>query len=113
MKDLLKVGSGWAGTRTYYCKHIWVRYKLTLEAWQIFWDGQSGKCAGCLEEFAHPLNKSMLIGLKPEVDHCHKTERVRGLLCRRCNDFLGKIQDDQERMQRLVDYLKRNGDWPS
>ena len=46
---------------------------------------------------------------KPEdtlcVDHCHKTGKIRGLLCFDCNTGLGKLGDDVQSIQRAIDYL--------
>lgn len=39
------------------------------------------------------------------VDHDHETGRVRGLLCRPCNDLLGHLRDDVEAARRIVRYL--------
>lgn len=40
------------------------------------------------------------------IDHCHKTNRFRGLLCKPCNNGLGHFQDDTEIMQKAIIYLK-------
>ncbi|WP_216591371.1 endonuclease VII domain-containing protein [Streptomyces brasiliscabiei] len=42
------------------------------------------------------------------VDHCHKTGRVRGVLCFNCNSGLGLLRDDPDAMNRAADYLEGN-----
>lgn len=41
------------------------------------------------------------------VDHCHKTNKVRGALCSRCNSALGFFDDSAEIVRRAADYLRR------
>jgi hypothetical protein len=65
---------------------------------------QDNKCAICSSE-------GFLIGKnnhseKLAVDHCHKTGRVRGLLCHNCNRALGLFKDDREVMKKAVTYLE-------
>ena len=57
---------------------------------------QGGVCAACrTDEPKH-------------VDHDHQTGHVRGVLCFLCNQALGNVRDDVERLQRLIDYLGRS-----
>ncbi|MEV6049978.1 endonuclease VII domain-containing protein [Streptomyces sp. NPDC052107] len=42
------------------------------------------------------------------VDHCHKTGRVRGVLCFNCNSAIGKLRDDPDVGRRAVAYLEGN-----
>ncbi|MEV0369729.1 endonuclease VII domain-containing protein [Streptomyces sp. NPDC050636] len=42
------------------------------------------------------------------VDHCHKTGRVRGVLCFNCNSGLGLLRDDPAAVNRAADYLEGN-----
>lgn len=37
------------------------------------------------------------------IDHCHKTQKVRGLLCFDCNTTLGKVE---RYYNKIVEYLK-------
>lgn len=41
-----------------------------------------------------------------QVDHCHKTGKVRGLLCHDCNVGLAKFKDNTEALIRAASYLK-------
>lgn len=40
------------------------------------------------------------------VDHCHKTNVIRGLLCGRCNPALGYLQDSPDLARRAALYLE-------
>lgn len=43
------------------------------------------------------------------VDHNHETNEVRGVLCRRCNLCIGRMDDDPGILLRAVEYLQRVG----
>ena len=60
---------------------------------------QDGKCAIC----SNPQENRRLA-----VDHCHKTGKVRGLLCQGCNTGIGGLKDDTERIKKAIDYLKKS-----
>lgn len=45
---------------------------------------------------------------KLHVDHCHKTGKVRGLLCSNCNNGMGKLGDSIERLNLVINYLKKH-----
>ncbi len=42
------------------------------------------------------------------IDHDHDTEKPRGLLCHKCNTALGLLDDDSQRMIKLIQYLERS-----
>ena len=41
------------------------------------------------------------------VDHNHKTKKVRGLLCFLCNQGIGFFRDNPEFLLRAIDYLRK------
>jgi hypothetical protein len=85
-----------------YCKRITTiksMYGLSLEDYNNIYIKQGGKCAIC-ERHQSKLDKVFLI------DHDHKAQKVRGLLCRRCNTGLGMIGDDIVSIKRILKYLE-------
>lgn len=40
------------------------------------------------------------------VDHCHDSRAIRGVLCRQCNTGLGKLGDTVESLERALEYLR-------
>jgi hypothetical protein len=81
------------GARNY---HLRRRYGITAEHFDAMFAEQGGLCAICREAPAQ------------HVDHDHKTNRVRGLLCFNCNGALGQFRDREDLMLRAVLYLGRN-----
>jgi hypothetical protein len=42
------------------------------------------------------------------VDHCHRSGKVRALLCDRCNRLLGVAGDDVALLQASIRFLKKH-----
>ena len=42
-----------------------------------------------------------------QVDHCHETGAIRGIICWNCNSAIGKLGDTYEGVLRAVNYLKK------
>lgn len=57
---------------------------------------QDGKCAICGKEpqgyYYHRATNRQLCGLV--LDHCHKTLKIRGLLCYSCNTNMGHLEKE-------------------
>lgn len=84
-------------------RHIEKTYGLSPEAFEALWAAQGGRCPICLRSMSRMGMGSTSVC----TDHDHATERVRGLLCRRCNLFLGMGGDTVQMFIRAVDYLQR------
>lgn len=60
---------------------------------------QDGKCAICGQSEQELRRKLVL-------DHDHKTGKIRGLLCPRCNSMLGFAGDNPHIMASGIEYLE-------
>ena len=86
--------------RRTYRKALLRKYGLTLGDYERMLFEQDERCAIC-ESPECDSNNSMA------VDHDHQTGKVRGILCRRCNLVLGKMEDDPSLLEAAAAYLKK------
>ena len=42
------------------------------------------------------------------IDHCHRTGKLRGLVCRFCNMVVSLLEDKQELITRCTEYIKEH-----
>ncbi len=61
---------------------------------------QSGRCGICHSRLRSRRYKAFA------VDHDHKTGRIRGLLCTKCNTGLGLFKDNIEFLMSAINWLK-------
>jgi recombination endonuclease VII len=74
--------------------------KFTEEEYEGLLEKQHGLCAGCYRKPS--LNRRL------DVDHNHRTNTIRGLLCSACNTAIGLAQDKPFILRRLADYLEES-----
>jgi len=75
-------------------RHLKRSYGLTEAERDEMVASQMGLCVICLNAPA------------VHVDHCHKTGKVRGVLCFNCNSAIGKLGDDPDAVRRAAAYLE-------
>lgn len=64
-------------------------YGMSLGDYKRLFIEQQGRCKICGIHQSELKNRRVL-----HVDHCHKTGKIRGLLCGRCNTWLGRYEDN-------------------
>jgi len=74
------------------------RWGLTKSQYDAMAESQHGVCAVC--------SKPDITGRRLAVDHCHKTGKLRGLLCYACNTALGRFNDDVSLLSKAIKYLQ-------
>lgn len=84
----------------YFREHrIKERYGLSIEDYNVLFEKQHGCCAICGTHQSE-LSKRL------SIDHDHKTDEIRGLLCQRCNGALGFYEGWMQKFeQEIKDYL--------
>lgn len=92
------------GGRSARDSHLRGAYGVTSHEYDSMLDRQSGVCAICHQPETARHKSGVIKSLA--VDHCHKTNRVRGLLCEECNHGLGRFRDSVERLQSAIKYLE-------
>ena len=73
------------------------KYGISLDDYESMLKSQDNKCKICL---------SPVSGRSANVDHCHETGIVRGILCPNCNLGLGNFQDCPWLLRHAVEYLE-------
>lgn len=85
----------------------WVKkaYGLTYEAYIKLFEDQNGECKIC----SHPVHVAHEDRYQTGcVDHCHETNKVRGILCWDCNVGLGKFHDNTAKLKAAIKYLEES-----
>lgn len=75
------------------------RYKISTQQYEEMFRKQNGSCAICGYQYTD--------GRILQIDHDHKTGEVRGLLCKKCNTYIGMIKENIEIIDRMKNYLNR------
>ncbi len=86
-------------------RKVIARHGLTNRQYLDILEAQGGVCALCKQKgrgFGATRSRYGLV-----IDHCHDTQKVRGLLCPDCNTALGRFGDDANRLRAAADYIDR------
>lgn len=76
------------------------KYGLTPESYDAMWAAQGNQCAVC--QSPDPRSKKGW-----QIDHCHATNKVRGILCTHCNRMLAGALDKTDHLYAGISYLHK------
>lgn len=79
-----------------YGSHLYKRLGITMADYFALAEAQEWRCKIC----------EKIPQTRMHLDHCHKTMRVRGLLCGTCNKGLGQFRDDPKLLEVAARYLQ-------
>lgn len=75
-------------------------YNLTKKEHEELIKNQKNICAICKLQFG-------LTKRRHHIDHCEKTNQIRGLLCSKCNMAIGLINHNIQILKNAIEYLSR------
>jgi hypothetical protein len=84
------------------------QFGLDKEGYLNLLESQKNCCAICgihKDDYAGVYGKGKKVK-NFSVDHCHETNKIRGLLCFRCNLALGYAQDNPVILEKAASYIK-------
>ena len=77
-------------------QHLKDKYGLSIEEYNKLLDKVGNTCPICGKSFGE---------VSPVIDHNHKTNRVRGIICRHCNLGIGFLEDDVKILYNAVKWV--------
>lgn len=77
------------------------KFGITLEEKNQMFKDQQNKCAIC-------GTVENIRGRDWDIDHCHETGKVRGILCSNCNRGLGLFGDSVKNLLKAAEYLQKH-----
>jgi len=98
-------------------KERWIKYRInkrsekrleesniTLESFNELLKQQNNVCAICKNNESTADKRRNKVR-RLSIDHCHKTQKIRGLLCGKCNQALGLFNDSIIALENAIKYL--------
>lgn len=76
-------------------------YGIELSTYNEMLENQKHSCSIC------GVHVDLLVR-NLAVDHCHATNKVRGLLCHHCNTAIGLLKDNTEILKNAISYLEHH-----
>ena len=86
------------------CTATGKKYKINTKPYNKMLKEQNNLCAICGEKES-VVDSRWKTKRSMAVDHNHKTGKIRGLLCTKCNLALGLVNEDINILSAMIDYL--------
>jgi hypothetical protein len=84
--------------KEYHRKYVLFKtYGMTSQDLENLIKKQDNRCGICGKKSSKPL----------DIDHSHRTGKVRGLLCNGCNSGIGLFDDNIDSIKNAIDWIKK------
>lgn len=78
-------------------------YGITLNDFRNLFKNQKGQCAICKKKLIKKTRRKNTAC----IDHDHNSNKIRGILCEKCNVVLGGFQDSIDLLKSAIKYLQK------
>lgn len=97
-ETLLKNSKKWREANKHKIKNKYLKYQygITTEQYDQILDDQNCCCKLC---GSSPIKY-------PVVEHCHKTGRIRGIVCQKCNMAIAAVENNQHLLNKILEYIE-------
>lgn len=92
-------------SETHWAGQLRNKYGMSVDQYKQMETAQNGLCKICGSNHGGHYSKTG-VPKRLAVDHCHKTGKIRGLLCCHCNMALGQIKENEKIAQSMINYIK-------
>ena len=79
------------------------KYGLLYSDLEKLFQGQNFKCKLCDVDVTLSIARNDTT--RGVIDHCHNTNRIRGILCHNCNKALGLVKEKTDTLRKMIRYL--------
>lgn len=90
-----------------------IEYGITEADYARIFQEQKGACRICerklVSQIDYTRERSKADPLVGRVDHCHTTNKVRGILCHNCNVLIGLAGESTKVLSAATRYLQETG----
>ena len=73
------------------------KFGITIKQYNNLLMAQGNKCGVCEKELVERVN----------IDHDHKTQKIRGALCASCNISIGLLKENIEILENAINWIKK------
>ena len=100
LRDPAEVKRQWSDASRKY------KYGVTRAQYDALRERAHFRCEICKRHEDDMPKSNRYAGISLHLDHDHRANRVRGVLCFHCNAMLGHAQDSIEMLQKAIEYLR-------
>ncbi len=89
-----------------------IKYGISIDQLHNIIKGQNNRCPICGKVFVDliKIKRNLNVHLAPNIDHNHKTGKVRGIICNYCNRVIDLGFENPFILINVIKYIKKHAE---